>query len=200
MVRLQKQTGIELHKGVFPKPIDHAVSEIRKTLDLLDQEFQGGNYRLATQAIHEAMSGRSLSKDPQQGFQSEELLAKLFLLIKPDLFDQSERNLDFLEGKVPREFDPSAKRFAGSSAGGRGKGSSSFGSSRRGGRGEERGEWGGGGSRRPRTRSFSARSSDSTARSASGTPSGQGKQGARNKSRDSFSGGGGSRGRAYQSQ
>lgn len=203
MVRLQKQTGIELHKGVFPKPIDHAVSEIRKTLDLMDQEFQGGNYRLATQAIHEALSGRSLSKDLQQGFQNEELLAKLFLLIKPDLFDQSERNLDFLEGRVPREFDPSAKRSAGSVGGSRGRAGSSFGSTRRGGR-EERSEWGGGGSRRPRTSTFSARSSDSRTRSSSSaTPSSPGKhQGSRNKSRDNFSGGDGSssRGRAYQSQ
>lgn len=173
LVRLQKQTGIELHKGVFPKAIEHAVSEIRKVLDQMDQEFNGANFRLANQAVQELIKER-----PQlQSLELQELLPKLFLLVKSELFNQSEKNLDFLDGKVPREFDEksSGRSFSNSRGGGRsgarsfdrggerrfssGGGSGGGGGSRRGGRrssgsDRDRGEYGGS-SRDNREESFS---------------------------------------------
>ncbi len=141
LVRLQKLTGIELHKGSFPKAIDHAVSEIRKILDQMDQEFQGMNFRLATQAVQEVLKER-----PQmQNLDAEDFLPKLLLLVKSELFSQSEKNLDFLEGKVPREFDEPPRRFE-STGGGRGERS---GGGRFAGRGGDR--FGGG---RPPRRNF----------------------------------------------
>ncbi len=137
MVRLQKQTGIELNKGVFPKAIDHAVSEIRKILNQMDQDFQGLGFRLATQAVQEVLKER-----PQlQNMDGEDFLPKLFLLVKGELFNQSEKNLDFLDGKVPREFDDAGPRRSGPS----GRGGDRFGgrggerSERFGGRGGDRG-------------------------------------------------------------
>lgn len=106
LVRLQKMTGIELHKGVFPKAIDHAVSEIKKILDLMNQEFHGMNFRLAQQAVQEILKER-----PElQSWDIDEFLPKLFFLVKNELFNQSEKNLDFLEGKLPREFDERSSR------------------------------------------------------------------------------------------
>ena len=116
LVRLQKQTEIELHKGVFPKAIEHAVSEIKKILDQMGQEFNGSSLRLANQAVQEIFRER-----PElQNSELQEFLPKLFLLVKSELFNQSEKNLDFLDGKVPREFDESAPRsFSGGGRGGR---------------------------------------------------------------------------------
>lgn len=128
LVRLQKQTGIELHKGVFPKAIEHAVSEIRKILDQMDQEFTGANFRLANQAVQELVKERP----HLQSLDAQEFLPKLLLLVKSELFNQSEKNLDFLDGKVPREFDEtsSQRSYSGSSRGGR-SGSRSEGGERR---------------------------------------------------------------------
>ncbi len=142
LVRLQKQTGIELHKGSFPKPIDHAVSEIRKIFDQMDQEFHGMNYRLATQAVAEVLKDRPT----MHNIDGEDFLPKLFLLVKGELFSQSEKNLDFLEGKTPREFEEGPKR-SGSFGGGRGgasRGGGRFGGGRGGDR-YERSERAGGG-------------------------------------------------------
>lgn len=139
LVHLQKQTGIELHKGSFPKAIDHAVSEIRKILDAMDQEFQGMNFRLASQAVEEVIKDRPRL----QNIDGEDFLPKLFLLVKGELFSQSEKNLDFLEGKVPREFEEGGRRF--SSGGGGGGGASRGGprgGGRFGGRGGDRGDRG----------------------------------------------------------
>lgn len=128
LVRLQKMLGIELHKGAFPKAIDHAVSEIKKIFDQMDQNFQGSGFRLAQQAVSEVIKDR-----PQlQNLDMEEFLPKLFILVKKELFNQTEKNLDFLEGKIPREFDERSNRRDS------GKRNGSF--SRRGGRDREEGE------------------------------------------------------------
>lgn len=117
LVHLQKQTGIELHKGTFPKPIDHAVNEIRKVFNLMDQEFQTGSFRLAKQAVKVV-----LDENPAlEVVNNEDFLAKLFLLVKADLFEQSERNIDFLEGKVPREFEEGGRRPGPGGGGRRGR-------------------------------------------------------------------------------
>lgn len=187
LVRLQKQTGIELHKGVFPKAIEHAVSEIRKILDLMDQDFNGANFRLANQAVQELVKERP----HLQNLDAQDFLPKLLLLVKSELFNQSEKNLDFLDGKVPREFDEtsSGRSFSGSSRGGR-SGSRSEGGERRfssggrggrSGRGDREGSFSGGD--RPRRSRFSEGSSSvagagrksfgSSDRSASSEPGGR---------------------------
>lgn len=117
LVRLQKQTGIEFTKGAFPKPIDHAITEIGKTFDLLAGDFQGARFRLANQAIEVVLKDRP----DFTALKDDGLLAKLFLLIKPDLFNQSERNIDFLDGRPPREFEEErggGRSFRGGGGGG----------------------------------------------------------------------------------
>ncbi len=135
LVRLQKMLGIELHKGVFPKAIDHAVSEIKKILDLMGQDFQGSGYRLAQQAVQEIVKER-----PQlQSFDVEDFLPKLFMLVKKELFNQTEKNLDFLDGKIPREFDERSRRDDGGGRPRSRSGGESFRARRSGGSGASRG-------------------------------------------------------------
>lgn len=164
LVRLQRETAIELHKGSFPRPIDHAVSEIRKIVELLNQDFHGMNFRLATQAVQEVL------KDYPEFEQVDlkDFLPKILLLVRGELFSQSERNIDFLEGRVPREFDESPRR--GSSEGGRrpsrggGEGRRRF--SRQENRSPQRGE--GGGRRSPPPRRGGSRRDEGSDRPSSG--------------------------------
>lgn len=125
LVHLQKQTGIELNKGAFPKPIDHAVSEIRKIFSQMSQDFHGMNFRMASQALKQVTTESPELVDVEQ----EDFLAKLLLIVRGDLFQQSERNLDFLEGKTPREFEDGPRKSF--SRGGRGGEAPRFGGGRR---------------------------------------------------------------------
>lgn len=124
LVRLQKQTGIELHKGAFPKAIEYAVSEMKKVLDLMTQDFSGAAFRSATQAVQEILKEKAELSDAHL----QDFLPKLFLLLKGEWFNQSEKNLDFLEGKVPREFESterSLRQGGGRSIGSRSRSSGS---------------------------------------------------------------------------